>query len=367
MKIIKVALIYSTSGFGGMVTNIAKIVNCLNRENFAVILISLENNNPVSSLIDQKLACDVRQLNCRGRLDLQAIQKLRAILKSENINLLSLHGYKANFYGLFASIGLNLRRITTIHGWVSQTFKLKLYQYLDKCLVFFFDAIIAVSPAQLLRHPYLKLVAAKISVIENAIDINEMQLMEGTELPPEQEIIIGTCSRLAKEKRVDILIQACAHIKDSNWKLFILGDGEERGRLESLAKQLGIEKKINFLGYQKDVKPYLHHFDIFVSASSIEGLPNSLLEAGACLNAVIVSDIPEHAVVIHDQIHGLHFPLDCVTVLAEKINLLISDPNLRAELARNFQGHLLNHFSLTRRESMFNALFERIGYSKESL
>ncbi len=364
MKKIKVALIYSTNGFGGMVTNIAKIVNCLHRDDFEVILISIEANNPVALLIDQELSTKVMELGCRGRLDFQTLNKLRKILLEEEVGILSLHGYKANFYGLFSSFNLKLKRISTIHGWVSQSLKLKCYQYLDKLLVFKFDEIIAVSPAQLIRHPYLKLIRHRITVIENAIDINEMSISLEQQLEKEKNVIIlGTSSRLEIEKRVHVLILACSKLKVRNWKFLILGDGSERQNLERLSHSLGLSEEIIFLGYQKNVKPFLHYFDIFLSASSIEGLPNSLLEAGACDNAVIVSDIVEHSTVVQDKINGLHFPLDNVTILAERIADLIENQDLRDTLALNLKQHLIEHYSLGRREKMFNSLFLKAGTS----
>lgn len=364
MKKIKIALIYSSSGFGGMVTNLAKIVNCLHRDQFEILLISLESNNPVASLINPDLATKFVELDCHRRLDFQAIAKLRQILIAENINLLSLHGYKANFYGLLSSLCLKLKKISTIHGWVSQTLKLKFYQKLDQLIILLFDHLIAVSPAQFIRHPYLRLFKTKISVIENAIDQKEMSILKDQELAKDTNtVILGCCSRLAIEKRVEVIILACAKLKMKNWKLVIIGEGEERKRLKELRDSLGINSKIEFLGYQKDVRPYLHYFDIYITASSIEGLPNSLLEAGVCNNAVIVSDIPEHTIVIQNEFHGLHFPLDNAIVLAERIDSLILDSELRVKLANNLEQHLITNYSIHKRQEKFNNLFLKIATS----
>ena len=99
------------------------------------------------------------------------------------------------------------------------------------------------------------------------------------------EKIIITTSRLVYKNGVDSLISAVAELKNMapevNFKVQILGAGPEEKKLKELAKELGVENVVHFLGHiePENVYEYLTKADIFVRASRTEGLGSSFLEA----------------------------------------------------------------------------------------
>ncbi len=90
-----------------------------------------------------------------------------------------------------------------------------------------------------------------------------------------------TMSRLDYGKKNDDIIKAFAKIKNKNWKLYILGDGNEYDNLLSLVKELKLTDRVILTGYIKkeDLEKYLLDSSIFLMASLTEGLPMVLLEA----------------------------------------------------------------------------------------
>lgn len=111
----------------------------------------------------------------------------------------------------------------------------------------------------------------------------------GQALPPsaplKQVIAVG---RLAPQKRLDLLLQAFALIGRDEAHLTIVGEGEDRPKLEAMVQSLGIADRVTMAGFKADVTPYLQSADLMVLPSVYEGLPAVVLEAMA-VNCPVVS------------------------------------------------------------------------------
>jgi glycosyltransferase involved in cell wall biosynthesis len=97
-------------------------------------------------------------------------------------------------------------------------------------------------------------------------------------------------ARLTRQKRLERLINAFAHVSELDTQLLILGDGEERAQLTALVATLGLQERISMPGHVTDVTPSLHAADLFVLTSDYEGLPAAVLEAMAVNCPVISTD-----------------------------------------------------------------------------
>lgn len=89
----------------------------------------------------------------------------------------------------------------------------------------------------------------------------------------EDSFALVTCGRLIKRKAMDVIIKALSKIEKENIRLYIIGDGPERGYLESLTKELKLENRVFFLGFltDKDKFDILSVSDLFVLTSLHEG------------------------------------------------------------------------------------------------
>ena len=124
----------------------------------------------------------------------------------------------------------------------------------------------------------------KISVIHNPVGL------EFTSFAPEQNsktpfVFVSTCY-LRPHKHVDSMLRALAVLRAENFdvQLIIIGDGEEKEKLESLAAKLKLGTATQFVGSQsrKQVREHLHNANAFVAASKYENCSVSLLESLAC-------------------------------------------------------------------------------------
>ena len=97
-------------------------------------------------------------------------------------------------------------------------------------------------------------------------------------------------ARLYPQKRLERLIAAFAHVRHHGAQLQILGEGEERAKLEALVAQLGLGDRVELPGQCLEVAPALHAADLFVLTSDYEGLPAVVLEAMATNCPVLSTD-----------------------------------------------------------------------------
>jgi glycosyltransferase involved in cell wall biosynthesis len=143
--------------------------------------------------------------------------------------------------------------------------------------------------------------------------------------------------RLDEQKGFDLLVRAFAECRARrpNWSLTILGEGEERQRLEALIKQLGVAPYVRMPGTVPDPTPALQRADLFVLSSRFEGFPNALLEAMALGLPVIATDCASGpGRIVRDDVDGLLVPSDNAPELAIAMAALMDDEPRRLRLGQ---------------------------------
>lgn len=130
---------------------------------------------------------------------------------------------------------------------------------------------------------------SKMEVLANGIDtaqlaeaVDTIPLRRTWNIPPDA-VVLGTIGRLAYVKRQDLMLQVFARVRKKvpGAVLVLVGDGEERNKLEALAAQLGVIDQVRFTGFQAEPGKFLHIMSAFLLTSESEGMPLSLLEAWA--------------------------------------------------------------------------------------
>ncbi|MFC1993394.1 glycosyltransferase [Chloroflexota bacterium] len=186
-----------------------------------------------------------------------------------------------------------------------------------------------------------KIPCHKIRVIYTPVDIEHVSNLSVEEVghpyfaSKEVPIIIAV-GRLAVEKGYPYLITAFAQVVSKfSCRLVILGDGKEQDSLVALVRQLGIERHVDFLGFQKNPFKYMAHSDIFVLSSLWEGLALVIVEAMACGIPVISTRCNSGtSEVITDGVNGILAPVADENALADAILQLLKDKELSAKLAQ---------------------------------
>ncbi len=149
---------------------------------------------------------------------------------------------------------------------------------------------------------------------------------------PEGVRVVGTAARLARQKAPLDLVRAFAALPSDVWLVW-LGDGELRGRVESLVSRLGLAGRVVLAGDRSDVGELLPAFDVFCLSSLWEGLPCSLVEAMSCgvpAVATAVNSVPE--LVVPGRTGLLARPGDPGS-LAVGLRWMLEEPVRAAEMA----------------------------------
>ena len=147
--------------------------------------------------------------------------------------------------------------------------------------------------------------------------------------------VLVAVGRLIPQKGFDLLLQALAQCQGAGQtaRLAIVGEGPERGRLEALARTLGIADRVILAGFAADPAAWYAHGDIFVLPSRWEGFGHVIVEAMACGLPVIAFDCPYGPVdILSGNAGGVLVPPEDVRALAAAIDRLLGGPR---ELARH--------------------------------
>jgi len=147
--------------------------------------------------------------------------------------------------------------------------------------------------------------------------------------PDEPPVILGV-GRLTKQKDFPTLIRAFALVrKERLARLMILGEGEERPKLEALVRELGLKEDVVLPGFVDNPYKYMKRAGVFVLPSLWEGLPNVLIEALALGTPVVATDCPGGSrEILEGGKWGKLVSVGDVEALADAIVAVLSNPKL---------------------------------------
>ncbi len=282
----------------------------------------------------------VQPIRMRSGLNLAGAINILEIAQKQNIDILHSHGYKTNILlGMLPACFRRIPLVCTLHGWTGTTpiSKISLYNWAERQLLKYHDAVIAVSDQQL-HDKRLRAAGIdnnKLFKISNGIDLDDEENAQAGKDEVIQSFVksgkaIVSIGRLSREKSFETLIEAMSVLRngDADIKLIIIGEGYLRDKLQKQIDTLHLNENIQLVGYRIAAKRYLHLFDALIISSVTEGLPITMLEAmaaGVPVVATAVGGIPE---AIKDGITGLLAPPRNPVKLAEAISRVINDMQL---------------------------------------
>lgn len=175
----------------------------------------------------------------------------------------------------------------------------------------------------------------KTEVIYNPIDREEINRKASEEEInfDKESINLIAVGRLAHQKGFDILLKAFKelNLKYEKLNLYILGAGGDYKKLKKYVDENGLEKKVKFLGFQKNPYPYIKAADIFISSSRYEGYPLVLCEAISLGKPIIATKCTGPIEILENGKYGLLAEIENVSDLKNKIEILVSNTDKRIE------------------------------------
>ena len=152
----------------------------------------------------------------------------------------------------------------------------------------------------------------------------------------EKEKVILYMGRLIKSKRVDLLLEVFSKINNPEWKLWIVGDGPQKEKLEKQLSELECKDSITLFGAQKNIDEFYSKAQIFAFTSISEGFPNVLIEAlSFALPCIAFDCVAGPSDIVEDHQNGFLIPLLDTAMFQEKLSLLMEKPELLNTLSKN--------------------------------
>lgn len=153
---------------------------------------------------------------------------------------------------------------------------------------------------------------------------------------PGEKVLLGV-GRLTEQKRFDLLIETFAELAPArpDWRLVVLGEGPDRGRLEALTRTLGVADRVRLPGRADNVADWYARASAFALCSDFEGFPNVLAEALAHGVPAVATDCPDGPRdIVRDGVDGFLVPPRDGAALAARLAALMDDEGLRRRMAQ---------------------------------
>jgi len=362
-KPLRITLIIESMASGGAARAMSHITNYWVEHGREVTLITLDSVQDDLYAVHTKvrrvgldLMGGSRNFAAAVGNNLRRLKRLRQEIRASRPDVILSSMNSMNILTLVASLGLRIPVIIWEHyepRWVSIGRVWGALQYLV-----YPRATALVVLTESARGWYERFVrSSAVHVIPNPV------VIAGTEhngVPRRKDLggMIAAMGRLSPEKSFDLLLQAFARCarKYQNWSLVILGEGDERSRLEALTHELGITDRVSLPGSVREPTTVLRKADLFVLSSRFEAFPMALMEAMACKLAVISTDCDSGPrEIIRDGVDGVLVPPHDLDALASTMDRLMADPAERQRIASR-AIEVLDRFSIHKIMNMWDDL-----------
>ena len=182
----------------------------------------------------------------------------------------------------------------------------------------------------------------------------KMKIRERYKLPKDN-VVVGIAARLEPVKNHELFLKAMKTVfeKNPNVSALIVGDGSLKDSLEMLAKELDIDNRVIFTGYQDDITEVMNIIDINVLSSKKEALSLSLIEGMFLKKASITTDCLGPCEVVENGKTGIIVENYNEQLLANAITELIKNEDLRVKMGLAGEKRAENLFSI---KQMINSL-----------
>jgi glycosyltransferase involved in cell wall biosynthesis len=378
---IRILRVIARMNLGGPAHHVALLSEGLDSKRYETLLVCGEvgrgeeehtgHDVPVQRI--STLGPDIRPLQ-----DIRALYRLIRLIRSFQPAIVETHTAKAGMLGRTAARFARRRRrpvvIHTYHGHVLQGYfgplRTRFFTMLERALARISDLLICVSSAT--RDELVELGVAprsKFAVVPLGLDLEPFLSLRLTpDLPFREEIraraedvVFTYTGRLVPIKRPDLMLRAIALAREEGnpVRLAVVGDGLLRPQLEDLARELGCEDAVTFLGYRRDLVHIAAGSDAALLTSDNEGTPVALIEAGAAGRPAVSTRVGGVSDIVVDGT-GLLAPPGDARAVAGQIGSLCADAALRRRMGARAREHVSSRFTKARLLSDIDELYTQL-------
>ena len=352
---LRVALVAGTLGRGGAEKQLVYIARALRASGVDARVYSLTRGEAYEGHL-QRWGVPTRFIGQPGNPGLRVLSLVRA-LASFRPHVVQAGHFYANLYAGFGARAFGALSIGAIRN--DGLFELQANGRWGWWLLRCTSAVVANSEEGRANAIKLGCAPHRLFLLPNVIDLSDgvwtaPRSIGGAGQPG--GTVVGLVARLAPAKRVDRFLVALAKARGRfpGLRGVIFGEGPERGRLESLAAELGLlPHGVEFRGLEADIPGALHTVDMLALTSDQEGFPNVILEAMAARLPVVTTPAGDAGRVVVHGSTGYVVGFDERERFAQHLVELAATPELRRTLGQN-------GFDRAQREYSFGGLAGRV-------
>jgi glycosyltransferase involved in cell wall biosynthesis len=339
-----VLFVTPTLGCGGAERLLVQLLRLADRGTFTPMLAVLNKRGDFVNQVPEDVP--VFDLAKRSRYSFFALQRrISGMVRRLDIDLVVSFISYTNYMVLMsrALFGWKAPVIACLHTTLSPSLPSQRFSRLKKLLVRRFypkaEAVVTVSEGA--KRDLIEVTSLpenKIHVIYNAVEPDAIRSLAQEPLDHDRShscelVAVG---RLTAAKDYATLLKAFQIVRrTSDAHLTIIGEGEERPRLERLRRELDLDACVTFLGFTSNPYKYVARASVFVLSSAWEGFSIAVLEAMTCGTPVVSTDCPSGpSEIITDGENGLLVPVGDQRSLAAAVTRLLGDDDLREKLSK---------------------------------
>lgn len=355
---------------GGGESHVLDLVGTMDRTAFEPVVLSFTDGPMIHAL--EKIGVQADVIHSEKPFDFKVWKQVKTYMKENRIDLVHVHGTRANSNVLWAARRLKLPVIYTIHGWsfheglhpVSRRLRIAAEKFITRRA----DVNICVSESN--RHTGEKAFGKfDATVIHNGVNLEkfnpdaaypDVRAQYGFSA---EDIVIAYIVRITLQKDPINMIQAFAQAQQQvpALKLLMVGEGDLRQEAMETAARLGLTGKVIFDNFRQDVPAVLNAADIYCLPSLWEGFPIGVLEAMAMGKAVIASDVDGTREAVQHESNGLLVPARDAGALAAALVRLANDNALRTSLQQQAKETIRKTYNVGNMTRKIEEVYRRLS------
>ncbi len=356
------------------------------RDRFDFHFLCLDEVGPLGEQLASE-GFNVVDLQRKPGVDLSVARRIRALTKEHGIELLHAHQYTPFFYasasrGIWGSLTSSPRLLFTEHGRHYPDIRKTKRVFANKLLLRKRDQVTAVG--NFVKQALVNnegIAQQRIEVVYNGIDTDRFQVDTTGQVRAavRAELSIaadrGVVLQVARfhpvkdhATAVRAFAAAAGTFNEANKPLLLLvGDGDEREKIESLIAQLQVSSLVRFLGVRSDIPRLMSAADVFMLSSLSEGISVTLLEAMGAAIPIAATNVGGNGEVVAHGESGLLSPRSEHAALGVSLATLLRDPLMRQRMGEAGRARLLATFTQQQMHKRYAEIYEQITRHRAAL
>jgi glycosyltransferase involved in cell wall biosynthesis len=352
IRICHVSMTLRTGGLERLLVDFARHAN---QRRYQLHFVSLTDGGPPAEELRRlDVPVDLMGFPDCGKLGL--IRRLSRHFRSHHIHVVHTHNTYAHFYATLAAKLAGVRVVmNTQHGRGCGNGWKDHWQF--RIANRFATRIVGVSDdATRLCLAQNAASRGKMLRVWNGIDVDRFEFVG-----PQPELSAISVARLSPEKDFGTLLRATAIVLQEfpQFRLRIVGDGQERAGLERLSTELGLTSAVEFMGERSNVPALLATAGFFVSSSRTEGISLTVLEAMSVGLPVVTTAVGGNPEIVVEGTTGLLAPAENPQALADAILRMCRVKSSWKEMGRAGRERVEEHFNIRSTMAHYETLYEQ--------